>query len=72
VARAPVHRRIGKRAAVDEEHVEPAVVVEIEKESAASDDLRQELLVAGAVDVDEIQPASRATSRKIGRGVRCG
>ena len=50
MARAPGDRRIGERAAVHEKHVEPAVVVEVEKEAAASDDLGQELLAAGAVD----------------------
>ena len=33
VARAPGHRGIGERAAVDEKHIEPAVVVEIEEEA---------------------------------------
>jgi hypothetical protein len=56
VTRAPGHCRIGERAAVDEKHVEPAVVVEVEEEATRPDDLRQVLLVTGSVDVDEIQP----------------
>jgi hypothetical protein len=56
VTRAPGHRRIGERASVDEKHVEPSVVVEIEEEATRADDLRQELPVAGSVDVNEIQP----------------
>jgi hypothetical protein len=72
VARALGDGRIGERAAVHEKHIEPAVVVEIEEEGGAPDDLGQELLVAGAVDVTKSSPAWRATSRNAGGAVFCG
>ena len=47
---------IGERAAVDEKDVEPAIVVKVEEQAARPEDLRQELLVAGAADMSEVQP----------------
>src|SRR5207244_10023864 len=47
---------IGERAAVDEKDVEPAIVIKVEEQAARSEDLRQELLVAGAADMSEVQP----------------
>ena len=62
------HGRIGERPAVDEKHVEPSIVVEVEEEATGPDDLRQELLVAGSVDVDELQPGLAGDVTK----ERCG
>ncbi len=62
------HRRIRVRAAVNEKHVEPAVVVEVEEEAARPHDFREELLVAGPVDVHEIQSGRAGNISKGGRG----
>ena len=57
MARAARHRRIGERSAVHEKDIEPAVLVEVEEEAARAHDLGEVLLVAGAVDVDEVEAA---------------
>ena len=47
-------RRIGQRAAVDQEDVDPAVVVVVEEQPAGAHGLDQVLVGAGAVDVAEV------------------
>src|SRR5258705_4860971 len=56
MARASGDGWICERAAVNEKDVEPAVVVKVEEQAAGPEDLGQELLVAGAADVSEVQP----------------
>ena len=68
VTGAPRDRRIGERPAVNEKHVEPAVVVEVEEEAARPHDFREELLLAGAVDVNEIQSGRGGDISKGGCG----
>ena len=58
VARAAGNGGIGNRAAVHQEDVEPAVIVEVEEEAARPQDLGKEPLFAGAVDVHEVQSDS--------------
>src|SRR6185503_2681956 len=53
-------RWFGKRAAVDEEDVNPPVVVEIEEQAAGPDGFRQVLVGAGAVDLAEVHPGAAA------------
>ena len=48
------HRRIGERATVDEEDVDPAVVVVVEEQPARADGFDQVFVGARAVDVAEV------------------
>src|SRR5262245_56898677 len=54
--RATGEGRIGERASIHEKDVEPAVVVEVQKQPAGSHDLREVLLLTRTVDVGEIEP----------------
>src|SRR5437867_889484 len=47
---------ICERAAVNEKDVEPAIVIKVEEQAARPEDLGEELLVAGAADMSEVQP----------------
>ena len=66
IAAVPVHAvtrsagngDIGHRAAVHQEDVEPAVIVEVEEETARPHDLGKEPVFAGAVDVHEVESDS--------------
>ena len=56
----PRDRRIGHRSAVDQEDVDPAVVVVVEEQPARADGLDQVLVGARAVDVAEVDPGVTA------------
>ena len=56
MACAPGDRYDPRRAAVNEKDVEPAIVIKVEEQAARPEDLGQELLVAGAADMGEVQP----------------
>src|SRR4029450_5237204 len=55
VARSTRHLRIGQRAAIDEKHIDPAIVVVVEAQSAGPHNRGEVLLRAAAVRVDEVQ-----------------
>jgi hypothetical protein len=55
VARSTGQCGIGDGTAVDDEDVEPAVIVKVEEEATRPHDLRKEPLFAGTVGVDEIE-----------------
>ena len=59
VPRLPRDRRIGERPAVDQEDVDPAVVVVVEEQPARADRLDQVLVGARAVDVAEVDRRPR-------------
>ena len=65
---------IGQRSAVDEEHVEPAVVVVVEEQAAAAHDFVEVPVGACAVDVHEVDPARGADVHELhgGRRLRHG
>ena len=52
-------RTRSKRGALHREQIEVAVVVEVEQRPAGADDLRQQQLTSGAVDVDEVDARLR-------------
>src|SRR2546423_14121656 len=56
MARALGDGWISERSAVNEKDVEPAIVIKVEEQAARPEDLGQELLVARAADVTEVQP----------------
>jgi hypothetical protein len=62
--------RIGKRTAVDEEDVHPAVVVGIEEQPARSHRLDEVLVGAGAVDMPEVDAGLAGDVDKANRQVR--
>src|SRR5580765_1485011 len=59
MARALRDGWICEGAAVNEKDVEPAIVIKVEEKTARPEDLGQELLVAGAADMSEVQPRGR-------------
>ena len=69
---------IGERAAVNQKDVEPAIVIEVEEQAAGPEDLGQELLIAGAADMSEVQPGGHGDVsehwkfRRDGRLAGCG
>ena len=62
---------IDKRSAVHEEDIDPAVVVEVEEQSAAAHDFREMTVGAGAVDVPEIN-AGGSCATLVKPGAACG
>ena len=63
-------RRVRRASRVDEEHVDPAVGVEVEEHATRADDLDDEPLVAGAVDVNEVEPRLCGHVTERGEGQR--
>ena len=68
VPRLSRDRRIGQRTAVDQEDVDPAVVVVVEEQPAGPHGFDQVLLGAGAVDVTEVDAGLAGRIRESHRG----
>ena len=62
--RLPRDRRIGERPAIDQEDVDPAVVVVVEEQPAGADGLDQVLVGTRAVDVTEVDAGGAADVRE--------
>ena len=63
-------RRIGERSAIDQEHVDPAIVVVVEEQPARAHRFDQMLVGTRAVDVAEIDAGLAGHVRELDVGVR--